>query len=117
MRPAMSLDHHTAAGYRTRLGELLECKNPAELGLPLTAKILGAFLTRWMPGDSAVQHDTDRTSADIVLDFSLDSMADFTVNDVALTMAWLGFPVTSDPSIGCRWAMVPAVVPGPGAVG
>ncbi len=108
----MRLDHITDAGYRTRLGELLECKNPAELGLPLTAKILGAFLTRWMPGDPTVQHDTDRTSADIVLDFSLDSMADFTVNDVALTMAWLGFPVTYDPSIGCRWSMVPAVEPG-----
>ena len=71
----MRLDHITDAGYRAKLSELLQCKNPSELGLPLTARILGAFLTRWMPGDSAVQHDTDRTSADIVLDFSLDSMA------------------------------------------
>ena len=105
----MRLDHITDADYRAKLSELLQCKNPAELGLPLTAKILGAFLTRWMPGDPTETHGTDRTSADIVLDFSLDSMADFTVNDVALTMAWLGFPVTYDPSIGCRWSMVPAV--------
>ena len=104
----MRIDHIADAGYRAKLSELLESKNPAELGLPATAKILGAFLTRWMPGDPSETHDTDRTSADIVLDFSLDSMADFTVNDVALTMSWLGFPVTYEPSAGCRWSMVPA---------
>ena len=83
----MKLDHITDAGYRAKLDELLQSKNPVELGLPMTAKILGAFLTRWMPGDPAEAHDTDRTSADLVLDFSLDSMAAFPVNDVALTMA------------------------------
>ena len=108
----MKLDHITDAGYRARLGELLECKNPSELGLPPTAKILGASLTPRMPGPPPRAPPPDPPPPPRRLDFSLDSMADFTVNDVALTMAWLGFPVTYDPSIGCRWSMVPAVEPG-----
>ncbi|MCM1356518.1 MAG: hypothetical protein NC212_08960 [Staphylococcus sp.] len=70
--------------------------DPATHGLSPMAPVLAMYLKNFRPLDPPVHNEENRTSEDIMT--SLESIGTFTINEIAATMAWLGYRLTTDQS-------------------
>ncbi len=89
--------------YELQLAKLLATPDPETLSLPKLALVIGHFCRDWEPGDISAPGGDDMTSSEIAC--ALEDMAQLSVNDVAVTMSWLGFEMAPTELNGHAWCM------------